>query len=300
MSPLRVLQRPEYFFNPGQIIRRLQRQKRLRQDTVELAWGLPIRTHPRCFTGLDMVNLGVYDRIVPEAICRLLDTGEHAVDVGANIGQNTALMALMAGHAGDVIAFEPHPVLVETLSHNIEQWKSYSLAPIAWHTLALSDHFGSATLYEPAGFVENYGLASLEQPEAFGETHTIALTTLDLMVPEHRIIHVLKLDVEGHEAALLRGSARLLAAGQIRDIIFECFDPKGQDTIPLLQRAGYTVFALQQRWHRPLLVPLGQHLNNSVPSLFSDNFVATLAPERARERFAAWGWQCLRRRARKR
>lgn len=43
--------------------------------------------------GLDFWNVGVYDRIVPEAILRLLDRGETAIDIGANVGQDTSMMA---------------------------------------------------------------------------------------------------------------------------------------------------------------------------------------------------------------
>src|SRR5262249_17416850 len=106
MNLLRAVQRPEYFFRPGQIWRRVRRHAVLRRGEVRLAWGLPIRIDPSCLIGLDILNLGLYDRIVPEAICRLLDPGEWALDVGANIGQNASIMALVAGPRGHVVAFE--------------------------------------------------------------------------------------------------------------------------------------------------------------------------------------------------
>ena len=54
-----------------------------------------------------------FDLISCEAIWRLLDEGELALDVGANIGYMTSLMAARLGKNGRVIAFEPHPVLFQ-------------------------------------------------------------------------------------------------------------------------------------------------------------------------------------------
>ena len=45
----------------------------------------------------------------------------------------------------------------------------------------------------------------------------VAVTTLDAYCSE-RGIDALKLDVQGHEPAVLRGSARMLAEGRIRTI----------------------------------------------------------------------------------
>jgi predicted KAP-like P-loop ATPase len=68
---------------------------------------LPVEIDPISHVGEDILNLGVYDRVVAEAIFRLLDPSEQAIDVGANIGQNVSIMALVAGRRGRVVAFEP-------------------------------------------------------------------------------------------------------------------------------------------------------------------------------------------------
>src|SRR5258708_3175620 len=57
--------------------------------------ALPVEFDRRSPVGVDILNLGVYDRVVPEAIYRLSDAGEIALDIGANIRQNASMMALV-------------------------------------------------------------------------------------------------------------------------------------------------------------------------------------------------------------
>ena len=79
--------------------------------------------------------------------------------------------------------------------------------------LALSDREGSMTLYEPAG---SLGMSTLSVAFADGlrrdgyacEERTVPVTTLAKLCEAHvgdRTIDFLKVDVEGHEAAVLRG-----------------------------------------------------------------------------------------------
>jgi FkbM family methyltransferase len=46
----------------------------------------------------------------------------RAVDVGANIGYMTSLMAHKVGLSGKVIAFEPHPAIYKRLVNNVQDW----------------------------------------------------------------------------------------------------------------------------------------------------------------------------------
>ena len=68
--------------------------------------------NPKETIGRAILRLGVYDLCVSESICRLLDPGESAIDVGANLGYMTSLMAAKAGKCGSVESFEPHPDLM--------------------------------------------------------------------------------------------------------------------------------------------------------------------------------------------
>src|ERR1700682_5412948 len=148
LKVLRVIERPEYFFRPSQIWRRLRKNSFFAGQAVQLAWGLPVEVDAVSPVGVDILNLGVYDRVVAEAICRLSDPGEVAFDIGANIGQNAAMMALILGPAGRVVAFEPGPVAWRLLTRNVEAWAGYELAPITVVRQGISSCVGTGLLHE--------------------------------------------------------------------------------------------------------------------------------------------------------
>lgn len=296
MRILNFIKRPEYFFRPSQVRRRLRRETIATNGVIRLAWGLPIEVNRDCHTGGDILNIGVFDRIIPEAIFRLLDTGETALDIGANIGQNASAMALAAGTSGRVIGFEPHPVLWDIFTNNVETWRDYDLAAIETVQLGLSDHSGTATLYEPDEFVGNMGCASLERPSESISEIEISLITLDEFLPQDSNIGLAKLDVEGHEASVLAGASRLLAKSRFRDVIFEDFHTQPSLVTTMLEADGFTVFSLFSPWLKPGLLPVREFLRRP-GGFFTHNFLATRNPERAQKRFASIGWRCLRMRA---
>ena len=123
MNPLKVLTTPEYLFRPRQILHRFRRVYRGRSlgefETVTLPWGRTIRVRPHEVIGSNIWCYGVFDLVVTEAIWRLLDESEMALDIGANIGQMTNLMRHRSGRAGKVHSFEPHPELFSELEEQL-------------------------------------------------------------------------------------------------------------------------------------------------------------------------------------
>ena len=299
MNIFRALQRPEYFWRPRQVWRRLRRDAILARNQVRVAWELPFELDPASHVGNDILNHGVSDIVVTEAILRLLDPGEEAIDVGANIGLTVSMMALALGPKGHAIAFEPGPESWRILTTNVAAWAGYDLAPISIVRKGLSDRTGSASMHESI----DLGGFSLEdeppgpvriRPEGSSGI-TIELTTLDAFLPGNSGIGLIKIDVEGHELQVLEGAKRLLEQKRIRDIVFEDFHPHPSPVILRLQAAGYNVFSLGTAWRKPLLQPVKER---PVRLARPPNFLATLDPERARARFQDAGWKCLRIRAR--
>src|SRR5438132_410369 len=125
LNILNYFKRPEYFFRPAQVLRRLCRIWRSPQteEIVELPWGAPVKVRIAENVGSSIIYYGIFDKIVPEAIWRLLDEGETAVDIGANIGQNSSAMAFKSGPRGRVVSFEPHPITFAELQQNVSAWQ---------------------------------------------------------------------------------------------------------------------------------------------------------------------------------
>lgn len=300
MNPLKIVKQPEYFYRPGQVLRKLKRsfQRHKPLEEVLLPWGARIRVCPGEHIGSRIWHRGVFDLTVLEAICRLSDPGETAIDIGANNGQMTSLLSYQIGKGGRVHAFEPHPIVFKLLSENVAALqREDGCAEVLLHNLALSDFHGEAFLDGGAMWERNHGLARLvngEEGVASGQQLRVPVTTLDKTMGPGLRVGFCKLDVEGHELNILRGASTMLLEQRIRDIVFEDLGPYPGPVQQHLLNHGYTLFAL--------LTPLnGPDLSADWANPKFDgnregaDFLATLEPERATERFKARGWRALKR-----
>jgi FkbM family methyltransferase len=296
-NPLRLITQPYYIMRPAQIARRVRLEFQSAESaptSVVLPWGLEISFNPNEESGRYLVTTGIYDLLMSEMLCRLVEAGDVIADVGANIGYATSLMAIRSGPHGRVFAFEPHPKTFVALEQNVTRWRmNRATAPIEIARAALSDREGTAMLHEPAGFERNAGLASLVRaPASANESREVVLRRLDTaMAPAPESIGLMKVDVEGHELAVFEGAGAMLSGRTIRDVVFEEFAPYPASTHRMLEQFGYAIFHLEQRLSGPRI-----HATKSgyaPPSDRSPNYIATVAPERAIERFGVRGWWCL-------
>ncbi len=283
------LNKPEYLFRPSQVARRLARALRAKRASavVTLPWRLPLRIRIADDIGRALWTTGVYDLAVSEALWRLIEPGDTVVDAGANIGYMTSLMVARAGAAGTVWAFEPHPALFAELAANRERWRAPGHAAVELRELALSDRPRDTVLVEGAAFAANRGTARVADGDAPGIG--IHLSTLDAELPVAARLGVLKVDVEGHEAAVLRGATQLLAKRAIRDIVYEEHQPDS-DSTALLRSRGYQIFDIRKRLFGPALEVPGR---GRAPAWMPPSRLASADPERARARLARRGWRCL-------
>lgn len=295
--------KPEYVFRPGQIWVRLTREFNQHVNTYEdvvLPWGLVIRVRPAEAIGSCIWRLGLYDLCVSETLWRLIDPGDTAVDVGANIGQMTSIMAVRVGPLGHVLAFEPHPDVFAELQANANRWAGMpGTGSIVTRCMALSDRAGQGRLSIPNNFDSNRGLAMLIPDDALNAnqinqmTLTVELVRLDETI-QSGSIGMLKLDVEGHENEVLSGAERLLRGRQIRDIVFESHACYPTPVTRLLEKQGYRVFKLSNRLFGPQLESPEEHYYQRHRSVDVPSCLATLAPDRALARLRRAGWAVLK------
>ena len=279
----------EYLFRPVQVLRRIL-PGRPHGDFAEavLPWGAPIRVRQGDAIGQVILALGVFDLPVTEALLRLADPGEVVADVGANLGSMTAALAWAVGPGGVVWSFEPHPELFEELRLNTRRWTG---ARIKLQQFALSSKAGSIAFKVPAGFNENRGIGGVVAgplPTA-GRGLDVDATTLDLVFEKETPPAVVKIDVEGHESAVLEGGAGLFKSGRIRDCIFEEHGAYPTGATRFLEDCGYRLFVITRTLTRPVLRPPGSKRS----SWESTSYVATMDVARAQARFSAWGWRAL-------
>jgi FkbM family methyltransferase len=174
----------------------------------------------------------------------------RVIDVGANIGDTAVLLARFAPGA-KVLCVEGDPHFMPDLRVNTSQITGVVLAEAI-----LSDR-----TFEGRGkFVVTQGTAHLEL-DANGET--IRMVTLDDLVKEYVEFsspHVIKVDTDGFDPAILRGAKNLLISS--RPVVFYEWHPHSygiageNDTnhSDFLMSLGYRRFIIYTNKGEPLLI----------------------------------------------
>ena len=143
----------------------------------------------------------VHDEPELKLLPLLVDPNREAIDVGANVGRYAYPLAKIARH---VHAFEPHPRLARMLAASLPRNCSVRQE-------AVSDRPMTTTLRVPSvGGRWNEGLAHLDAQDDVGDVHEITVHAGTLDTLADRSIGFVKIDVEGHEQAVLRGAVQLL------------------------------------------------------------------------------------------
>jgi FkbM family methyltransferase len=223
--------------------------------------------------GRGLARTGVHELAVSEAIWRLAEPGDLAVDVGANVGYFTGLLAQ---RVREIIALEPNPRLWPIVSENVTAWGG----KVELLAAAASDTSGHAQLHLPADWGENHGIATLEAGD--GESYEVETVRLEDLIAG-RAVGILKIDVEGHELTALAGAPLEL----IRDLVFEEHEPLPSPVSELLQGAGFEIRGIEESFLRPRLV------ERRPESWDAPTYLATRNLARAERRLAAPGWRCL-------
>ena len=178
------------------------------------------------------------------AIREALHGGGAVLDVGANKGSYLYSMACWAG-ASPVVAFEPQRRLAHYL---VGACQRCGFTNVTIENLALSNQRGELDLFIP-GDSDSPG-ASLEAGIADKtqcHKETVQVTTLDAYAAEKlRVpVRVIKIDVEGHEFAVVQGALELIRRDKPL-LVIECEGrhmPAGktvQEFIALVVSLGYT------------------------------------------------------------
>jgi len=168
------------------------------------------------------------------------------IDVGANIGAYTLIASEVADTT--VVSFEPHPATFSMLEDNV---RLNGRSNVICLNLALSSQDGELRFTDNPGSPVN---RVIQSGNTFGAELRVPSRRLDAVCRELKVVpDFVKIDVEGHEAAVLDGFAAL--AGTTKIIFIE--GGEGQGVRSWMQAAGYTGpwFA---HFKRRLLLPVRQ------------------------------------------
>ena len=148
-------------------------------------------------SGVEQQTMAIVRALLPE--------GGTFVDVGANVGLFAVAAALLGA---DVVAFEPADDVRLLLERNLLRHRVTDRVTV--HPMAVGDRPGSAEFFTYDNDVVS-GLTPA--PAQFGpgaerSRAEVTVTTLDRSLPDR--VDLVKIDVEGHEPAVLDGATEVL------------------------------------------------------------------------------------------
>jgi FkbM family methyltransferase len=150
-------------------------------------------------------KLGRLEAAERALIARVVQPGMTVVDVGANVGLHTVGLARRVGSGGRVHALEPDPENFRLLERTV---RDAGLSQVRLHRQAAGERAGEQSLYLSAVNRGDHRLTAGSERRHAVPIQTIVLDTL--LAGEPRV-DFLKIDVQGAEAAVLRGLVHTLA-----------------------------------------------------------------------------------------
>jgi len=197
---------------------------------------------------------GSYEPELREIMRAVLPVGGTAIDVGANAGWHTLLMARLVGPQGRVLAVEPNPSVRAHLGRNIAINRLGQVAVVA---SALADAQGTLNFLAPDADHPASGSGHVVADDAAPpDAIRVAATTLDSLAAEQKLdrLDLIKIDAEGFEWPILQGAQTSIA--RFRPYIIFEFDQayavRGRDSGRLFaeffQRHNYRLFAVGRNW----------------------------------------------------
>lgn len=173
----------------------------------------------------ELLAFGVYDVPFTSYLQQSLRPGAVVVDVGANLGIFTVLMARLVGPTGRVIAYEPVPENLSFLRDNlgmnyVQEW--VDVRPVAASDRAGRSTFSFTSRYVGMGSLRlDTGEHALRYPSDVVRTFEVDTVDLGEDLGDAGTIDLVKVDVEGAELEVLRSLRPALHAGRVRALCLE-------------------------------------------------------------------------------
>jgi FkbM family methyltransferase len=165
---------------------------------------------------------GEHDRKITWICRKLIRRDDTVLDIGANLGMVTVHMASLVGSGGVVHAFEPNPRLVGLLRRAIHRNR---LPQVKLHEFGLGPEESTLELRVPSSDTgEGSFVRTWNTEDCF--PIQVRVRTLDDVAKEQDIrrVSLLKIDVEGFEASVLRGGLQFLEKVRPQAILFEVME----------------------------------------------------------------------------
>ena len=165
-----------------------------------------------------LLNLGLMGREERKFFERTVTRGQTVVDVGANQGIFTLLLARLVGRDGRVVALEPEPALFAALDENCRR----NGADHVTRLQMAAGETGAQGVLRCSRFNRGDNRLSDSLP---GPSVPVNIAALDDLLPTE-MVNLVKIDVQGYELQVVKGMQQILE--RVRDIrVFFEYWPAG-------------------------------------------------------------------------
>ena len=188
---------------------------------IQLANRMYLRAYPECVESSLAFYVRWPDRFEIEWLRTHLRRGEMVLDIGANIGVWSLLLADVVGRE-NILGMEPGRVACARLRENFRLNK---ISENQIHEAAAGNKSGEIEFPDP---LRPEPSSSVLEKDSGMRMRTVRQTTLDSLMPiiSAKTIGLLKIDVEGFEPEVFEGASEMLRIKRPRIILFESFEQK--------------------------------------------------------------------------
>jgi FkbM family methyltransferase len=208
-------------------------------------------------TGLNRVLAGLWSRGNYEdrfgsALLDAIRAGDTVWDIGANVGIYTEKFLAAVGATGRVVAFEPTEACHQEIARRVGDEPRLTTM-----LLALGAERGSITMT-----VENDAFSVTHRviptgATTVGPTKTVMMSSAAIVCEENPSLfpNVVKIDVEGHEGAVVEGMKPILADPRIRcvgvEVHFALLEARQEIRTPRAIESTLTAAGFRVTWVDP-------------------------------------------------
>jgi FkbM family methyltransferase len=187
---------------------------------------------------------GYWESWITQAMIRLLQPGYYCLDIGANCGYYSLIMADIVGASGHVLSVEPNPRLANLLekSLNVNGFSGYAKVS----EKAVADTIGQkVNLVIPKG--DFWGSSSICHNSILpGEqSFEVETVTIDELTQDWPRVDFIKIDAEGAEEAIWLGMQETIKKNKNIIITMELACDRGYNAKLLLQDIQAQGFSLR-------------------------------------------------------
>lgn len=154
-----------------------------------------------------------YETKVGPALNSVVKDGDIVWDIGANLGLYTKALSELVGKNGFVRAFEPHPKTFNNLKKILKNVNTEI------HNIGFSDSKEKVRFSD----LENHTINSIVDTSYTGTYLEVEITTIDKVIVEKNweAPNIIKIDVEGYELDIIKGTSSTLYNENLRFILIE-------------------------------------------------------------------------------